>query len=49
MRFNAPILHDFNNISYVWTHMHHTILAFTSFNIRMPIEYVLQMNVIHIL
>ena len=49
MRFDTPILHDFNNISNVWMHMRHTILAFHSFNIRMPIKYVLRTNVIHIL
>jgi len=48
MRFSTPILHDFNNISNVWTHMCHTILAFDSFNVRVPLKYVLRTNVIHI-
>ena len=43
-----PILHNFNKIFNVWTHMRHTILAFHSFNIRIPLKYVLQMNVLHI-
>ena len=39
------MLHNFNNIANVWTHMRHTILAFHSFNIRIPIEYVLQTSI----
>ena len=37
-RFDTPILLDLNDYPNVWTHVLHTILAFHSLNVRMPLE-----------